>query len=106
MTAVLPVYFKAIANENGISATNSTAFWGYANSFGTLIVSLMAPLLGALADYPNSKRRWLNLFTWVGIAMTFAFSTSNLLLPPSVRAVLHASEVLQLSLIGIHSKVT
>ncbi len=74
VTAVLPVYFKAIANENGISATNSTVFWGYANSFGTLIVSLMAPLLGALADYPNSKRRWLNLFTWVGIAMTFALA--------------------------------
>ena len=47
---------------------------GYANSFGTLIVALMAPLLGALADYPNSKRRWLNLFTWVGIAMTFALA--------------------------------
>lgn len=74
VTAVLPVYFKAIASENGISATNSTALWGYANSFGTLIVSLMAPLLGALADYPNSKRRWLNLFTWVGIAMTFALA--------------------------------
>ena len=74
VTAVLPVYFKAIASENGISATNSTALWGYANSFGTLIVSLMAPLLGALADYPNSKRRWLNLFTWVGIVMTFALA--------------------------------
>lgn len=74
ITAVLPVYFKAIANENGISAANSTAFWGYANSFGTLVVSLMAPLLGALADYPNSKRRWLNLFTWAGIIMTFALA--------------------------------
>lgn len=74
ITAVLPVYFKAIASSNGVSAANSTAYWGYANSFGTLIVSLMAPLLGALADYPNTKRRWLNVFTWSGIIMTIALA--------------------------------
>ena len=74
ITAVLPVYFKAIASSNGVSAANSTAYWGYANSFGTLVVSLMAPLLGALADYPNTKRRWLNVFTWSGIIMTVALA--------------------------------
>ncbi|MBB1062566.1 MFS transporter [Limosilactobacillus fastidiosus] len=74
VTAVLPVYFKAVAGESGINAANSTALWGYANSFGTLVISLMAPLLGALADYPNSKRRWLNFFTWIGIIMTFALA--------------------------------
>lgn len=78
ITAVLPVYFKAVAHDAGVSAVNSTAFWGYANSFGTLIVSLLAPLLGALADYPRSKRRWLNVFTWTGIVLTFGLA----LIPP------------------------
>lgn len=78
ITAVLPVYFKAVAQDSGVSAANSTAYWGYANSFGTLIVSLLAPLLGALADYPRSKRRWLNVFTWAGIILTFGLA----LLPP------------------------
>lgn len=59
VTAVLPVYFKAVAQQAGVSAADSTAYWGYANSFGTLVVSLLAPLLGVLADYPNVKRRWL-----------------------------------------------
>lgn len=59
VTAVLPVYFKAVAQQAGVSAADSTAYWGYANSFGTLVVSLLAPLLGVLADYPNAKRRWL-----------------------------------------------
>ena len=36
VTAVLPVYFKAVAHQNGISAALSTALWGYANSAGTL----------------------------------------------------------------------
>ena len=55
VTAVLPVYFKAVAQQAGVSAADSTAYWGYANSFGTLLVSLLAPLLGVLADYPNAK---------------------------------------------------
>lgn len=74
ITAVLPVYFKTVAVNAGISNADSTAFWGYANSSGTLIISLVAPLLGALADYPNAKRRWLNVFTWLGIIMTFTLA--------------------------------
>lgn len=74
VTAVLPVYFKAVARDAGVSAANSTALWGYANSLGTLVISLLAPLLGALADYPRFKRCWLNLFTWTGILLTFALA--------------------------------
>ena len=74
VTAVLPVYFKTVATQAGVSAANSTAFWGYANSFGTLVISILAPLLGALADYPHAKRKWLNVFTWIGIVLTFGLA--------------------------------
>ncbi|WP_267202154.1 MFS transporter [Limosilactobacillus kribbianus] len=74
VTAVLPVYFKAVAQQSGVSSADSTAYWGYANSFGTLVVSLLAPLLGALADYPNAKRRWLNTFTWPAIILTLGLA--------------------------------
>ena len=73
-TAVLPVYFKSIAQGNGISNAGSTAIWGYANSFGTLLVSLLAPFLGAMADYPHFKKRLLNLFCWLAIIMTFGLA--------------------------------
>lgn len=73
-TAVLPVYFKAVAQDNGVSAANSTAYWGYANSIGTLLVSLLAPVLGALADYRGFKKKMLNGFAWLGIIMTTALS--------------------------------
>lgn len=55
-TAVLPVYFKAVAQSNGVTSANATAYWGYANSIGTLLVSILAPVLGALADYPHAKK--------------------------------------------------
>ena len=77
VTAVLPVYFKAVAQHAGISDADSTAYWGYANSFGTLVVSLLAPLLGALADYPQAKRKWLNLFAWSSIILTVGYVNPN-----------------------------
>jgi len=69
-TAVLPVYFKSITQADNISASSSTAIWGYANSFSTLLVSLLAPFLGALADYPNFKKRLLSIFCWLGMITT------------------------------------
>ncbi|AKP68225.1 MFS transporter [Companilactobacillus ginsenosidimutans] len=73
-TAVLPVYFKTIAQADHVSAASSTAYWGYANSFGTLLVSILAPFLGALADYPNFKKRLLNGFCWLGVVATLGLA--------------------------------
>jgi len=78
-TAVLPVYFKSVAQNSGVSQANATAFWGYANSFGTLLVSILAPVLGALADYPHHKKKLLNYFAFLGIIMTVGLA----LIPPT-----------------------
>lgn len=74
ITAVFPVYFKAAAGLSGVSNANSTAYWGYTNSIGTLIVSILAPFLGALADYPHAKKKWLNVFSWIGIILSFVLA--------------------------------
>ncbi|GEO74169.1 major facilitator superfamily permease [Levilactobacillus namurensis DSM 19117] len=73
-TAVLPIYFKTIAQANGVTAANATAFWGYANSIGTLLVALLAPFLGALADYQGFKKRLLVGFTTLGMLMTLGLA--------------------------------
>lgn len=44
-TALLPIYFKAAAAGAGISGPNSTAIWGYVNSFSTLIVAVLRHLI-------------------------------------------------------------
>lgn len=73
-TAVLPIYFKGIAAANGVSAANATAYWGYANSLGTLLVALLAPFLGALADYQGYKKRLLTSFSILGMVMTLGLA--------------------------------
>ncbi|AZP05326.1 MFS transporter [Jeotgalibaca ciconiae] len=73
-TAVFPLFFKAVASSGGLSDATSTAYWGYANSIATLIVSLLAPILGALADYKNQRMSMFTFFTLSGIVATLAFS--------------------------------
>lgn len=78
-TAVLPIYFKGVAESSGVAAANATAYWGYANSFGTLLVAILAPFLGALADYQGFKKRLMVGFASLGMVMTLGLA----LLPSS-----------------------
>ncbi|HAA6707888.1 TPA_asm: MFS transporter [Listeria monocytogenes] len=70
-TAILPIYFKGVAASAGIADSTSTAYWGYANSIGTLLISLLAPILGTIADYQFFKKRFFGIFTAIGIGFTF-----------------------------------
>jgi UMF1 family MFS transporter len=69
-TAIFPLYFKAAAKEAGIAATTSTAYWGYANSIATLLISLCAPILGSIADFKGLKKRLFAFFFALGIVFT------------------------------------
>ncbi len=66
-TAVFPLYFKAAATQAGVAAHMSTAYVAYANSIATLIISLMAPILGTIADYMGLKKRFLMFFLAIGV---------------------------------------
>jgi len=74
VTAVLPIWVTSVAAHQGISATHASAFWGYANSIATFIAALVAPLLGALADFRGFKSRLFYSFTLLGILGTFALA--------------------------------
>jgi MFS transporter, UMF1 family len=70
VTAILPLYFKSAAAEAGIEAATSTAYWGYANSLATLIVSILAPILGTIADFKGFKKRFFVFFSALGVIFT------------------------------------
>jgi MFS transporter, UMF1 family len=69
-TAIFPLYFKAAAKEAGLAASTSTAYWGYANSLATLLISLCAPILGCIADFKGIKKRFFTFFFALGIIFT------------------------------------
>jgi MFS transporter, UMF1 family len=69
-TAILPLYFKSIYQNAGGSAATSTAYWGYASSIATLLLAIIAPILGTLADYKGYKKKFFSLFFIIGIVTT------------------------------------
>jgi MFS transporter, UMF1 family len=64
----MPIFFKDIASK-GIDSAISTANWGFANSAASLILAILAPILGTIADYRFLKKRFFMFFA--GIGMTF-----------------------------------
>ena len=69
MAAVLPIYYSAIA-EPSLTPNQATAYWGYTNSIALLLVALLSPILGAVADFRGAKKRYLTYFALVGITAT------------------------------------
>ncbi|MBW1676539.1 MAG: MFS transporter [Deltaproteobacteria bacterium] len=78
LAAILPVYFASLVPEEGIAVqcgplsfrTTASALWAYGISFSLLLTALAAPILGALADFSGSKKRFLFGFTYTGAAVT------------------------------------
>lgn len=56
ITTIVPIYFNYLAQSEGISAINYLAYWGYAASITTLIVALLGPVCGSIADTKGYKK--------------------------------------------------
>lgn len=71
MTAFFPIFFKDYwCDVPGMTPERSTLYLGYANTVSSAIIALLAPLLGAIADQGNGKKKFLMLFTLLGGAAT------------------------------------
>ena len=68
-TAIFPIYFIAVAPETlnffGIELSNESVY-SYSIAFAYLLIALVAPLLGGIADFGNKRLAFLKAFTRVG----------------------------------------
>ena len=69
MAGFFPVFFKKYWSA-GADATISTARLALANSIAGVVVALMAPVLGAIADRGSAKKKFLMFFAFMGVVMT------------------------------------
>ncbi|MBG0786276.1 MAG: MFS transporter [Anaerolineaceae bacterium] len=65
--AVLPVYYASVAAAD-LAPNIRTAYWSYTTTIALLIVALMGPVMGAMADFSGSKKKFLTIFALLGIA--------------------------------------
>lgn len=57
ITTLVPIYFNSLAETANLSSSEYLAYWGYAGSIATLLVAVIAPLFGTLADRQNYKKK-------------------------------------------------
>jgi UMF1 family MFS transporter len=69
MAAVLPVYYSSVAAAN-LAPNVATAYWGFTSSIAALIAAIISPILGAVADFRGSKKRFLAIFMLIGVTAT------------------------------------
>ena len=71
VTAFLPILLAGYWND-GAESVVSTFRLGWANASASLVVALLAPVLGAIADGKGGRKRMLAMFALLGVTMTSA----------------------------------
>ena len=66
MAVFFPVFFRQYWSD-GVEATVTTFRLGLANGSASLVVALLAPVLGAIADRGGSRKGFLTVFAMLGV---------------------------------------
>lgn len=67
-TALLPIVFGMFDN------VKSSMDLGYFNSLASILVAVLSPILGTLADYKDKKKRYFIFFALVGVLATLSLA--------------------------------
>ena len=68
--SLIPIWFKSLAIGEGpgkISGDNATAYWALATSIVTVIVALIGPFFGAIADHKDTKKIFFSSAVAAGV---------------------------------------
>ncbi|MBO5242013.1 MAG: MFS transporter [Lachnospiraceae bacterium] len=77
LTATIPIYFRGLATAAGVDNAHATSIWATSTSAAILILALLAPILGALADYQNMKKKIFIFFLALGLGGGVAFTIAS-----------------------------
>jgi len=71
MAAIFPTIFVSFVGKDG------DYWWGLGTSLATLLVALLSPILGAIADYKGMKKKLFTLFLLIGAGFTATIALTN-----------------------------
>lgn len=81
--AILPAFFVSeVVGEDGWNGRSGESLFALTVALGTLLLFLAMPVLGAVADFSDSKRRFLRVFAYGGSLFTaslFLATSGNVL---------------------------
>ena len=70
MAAMFPPFFRQLAIQAGFSGSQATALWAYLTAGVLLVLAVLAPVLGAIADQQGRRKRYLAFGAGLGILLT------------------------------------
>ena len=65
-----PIYFVTVAAE-GMAPEKATELFAWASALAMIIVAMLAPILGAIADHAGAKKRMLGGFIVFGLGRLY-----------------------------------
>lgn len=77
VSTILPLYFNYLAQNAGLSDSDYLAYWGYAASIATIIVAVMGPVLGTMADMKGFMKVLFTVSMLVGAAGCIALGLAK-----------------------------
>jgi UMF1 family MFS transporter len=69
VTAVFPIYYASVASQ-GLGRTQATYYYATATTISLAVIAVLSPILGAIADFRASKKRFLFIFLTLGVTTT------------------------------------
>ena len=67
VTTLVPIFFNALAKNAGLNEDLYLSYWGYAGSIATILVAILGPICGTLADR-KLKKQFFTVAMLVGVA--------------------------------------
>ena|SRR5689334_23530183 len=71
IAAVFPIYYQRVAAAD-LPGPVATSRFAWATTWSIVIIAVIAPVLGAVADYAGVKKKLLGIFLAIGAAATAA----------------------------------
>lgn len=67
VSTLIPILFNSLATKAGLNQSEYLAYWSYATSIATVLVALLGPILGTIADNKNFKKPMFMTALFIGV---------------------------------------
>lgn len=67
VSTTIPIFFRSLAEADGVSPEQASALWGTVTAVAVLILAVISPILGAVADYKGMKKKMFAGFLVMGL---------------------------------------
>ena len=67
VSTIIPIWFNALSEQAGMTDSQYLAYWSFATSAATIMVALIGPIFGTIADNKDFKKPMFTTVLAVGV---------------------------------------